>query len=131
MTEPRADLKGRTILIVEDEYLLASELDRELRRSGATVLGPVASVDKASAALASQRPDAAVIDAILAMSHALGMRVSAEGVETLEQVDYLSARGCDEAQGFYYGEGTPLVEVAARTNRLVPSPHPATTRAEG
>lgn len=62
MTEPRADLKGRTILIVEDEYLLASELDRELKRSGATVIGPVASVETASAALALQRPDAAVID---------------------------------------------------------------------
>ena len=62
MTEPRLDLQGRTILVVEDEYLLASELARELKRNGATVLGPVASVEKASAALAERRPDGAVID---------------------------------------------------------------------
>lgn len=81
--------------------------------------------------IAATHADAAVIDAILAMSHALGMRVSAEGVETIEQVDYLNARGCDEAQGFYYGEGAPLADVAARTGHLVPSPHPTTARAEG
>lgn len=81
--------------------------------------------------IAATHADAAVIDAILAMSHALGMRVSAEGVETVEQVDYLTARGCDEAQGFYYGEGAALVEVAARTSHLVPSAHPTTAPAEG
>ncbi|NYI44738.1 diguanylate cyclase (GGDEF)-like protein/PAS domain S-box-containing protein [Nocardioides aromaticivorans] len=81
--------------------------------------------------IAATHADAAVIDAILAMSHALGMRVSAEGVETLEQVEYLRARGCDEAQGFYYGEGAPLVDVANRTSRLVPSAHPSTAGAEG
>jgi len=46
--------------------------------------------------------DAAVIDAIIAMAHSLKIRVIAEGVETREQLDYLRARGCDEAQGFYF-----------------------------
>ena len=81
--------------------------------------------------IAATRADAAVIDAILAMSHALGMRVSAEGVETLEQVDYLGARGCDEAQGFYYGRGAPLAEVVARTSHLVPTAQLPAARAEG
>lgn len=61
--------------------------------------------------IATTDADAAVIDAILAMSHALGMTVAAEGVETWEQVRYLRNRGCDEAQGFLYGEGVPLADV--------------------
>jgi len=81
--------------------------------------------------IAATHADAAVIDAILAMSHALGMRVAAEGVESREQVDYLRVRGCDEAQGFLYGEGTPLAEAAARTHHLVPGAHPTPTSAEG
>ncbi len=58
--------------------------------------------------------DAAVIDAILAMAHALGMSVAAEGVETWEQVRYLRGKGCDKGQGFFYGEGVPIEQVLAR-----------------
>jgi diguanylate cyclase (GGDEF)-like protein len=39
--------------------------------------------------------------AIVTMAHALGMRVVAEGVETLEQIEILKALQCDEIQGFY------------------------------
>ncbi|KRB76464.1 hypothetical protein ASE01_16015 [Nocardioides sp. Root190] len=69
--------------------------------------------------IATTDADAAVIDAILAMSHALGMTVAAEGVETPEQVLYLRERGCDEAQGFLYGEGVPLVRVHDAVAALV------------
>lgn len=40
-------LSDRCILIVEDEYLLATQLKRDLRKAGAMVLGPVPSVDLA------------------------------------------------------------------------------------
>lgn len=65
--------------------------------------------------LAATDADAAVIDAILAMAHALGMSVAAEGVETWDQVRYLRGKGCDQAQGFFYGEGAPFDEVLARS----------------
>lgn len=39
--------------------------------------------------------------AIVTMAHALGMRVVAEGVETLAQIEILKALQCDEIQGFY------------------------------
>ncbi|HYN39331.1 MAG TPA: EAL domain-containing protein, partial [Rhodospirillales bacterium] len=47
--------------------------------------------------------DATVVETIIAMSHQLGMRVIGEGVETLEHVEFIRRRGCDLAQGFYFG----------------------------
>lgn len=52
--------------------------------------------------LGTHRP-AALVDAIIAMSHGLGLMVVAEGVETEEQLKLLQAKGCDAAQGFYLG----------------------------
>jgi diguanylate cyclase (GGDEF)-like protein len=44
----------------------------------------------------------AVVDAMIKMSHALGLKVVAEGVETEAQRDLLLALNCDELQGFLY-----------------------------
>jgi len=46
--------------------------------------------------------DVAIIEAIIAMGHRLGLQLVAEGVERREQHDFLAARGCEEAQGYYY-----------------------------
>ena len=45
--------------------------------------------------------DAAIITAIIKMSHSLNFNVIAEGVETIEQLEFLKECGCDEIQGFY------------------------------
>jgi diguanylate cyclase len=49
--------------------------------------------------------------AIVTMAHALGMRVVAEGVETLEQATILKRLHCDEIQGFYVSRPVPANEV--------------------
>lgn len=59
---PEEPLSGRRVLIVEDEYFLADELDRTLRSAGAVVLGPVASVEAALDWLDRETADAASID---------------------------------------------------------------------
>ena len=54
------------ILVVEDEYLIAMELEFTLQRAGYLVLGPARSVAAALELLREERPDAAVLDVSLA-----------------------------------------------------------------
>jgi diguanylate cyclase (GGDEF)-like protein/PAS domain S-box-containing protein len=46
--------------------------------------------------------DKAITHAIIAMGETLGLTVVAEGVETIEQMDYLKDQSCDQMQGFYF-----------------------------
>lgn len=45
------------------------------------------------------------------MSASLGMEVTAEGVETAEQLDFLRRHDCDEVQGFLLGRPQPLARL--------------------
>jgi diguanylate cyclase (GGDEF)-like protein len=51
--------------------------------------------------------DNAIVAAIVNMARALALRVVAEGVETLEQLNILRDLGCDEHQGYYYSRPLP------------------------
>ena len=51
----------------------------------------------------TNRVNAAIVDAIIAMGHGLEVKVVAEGVESSEQATYLKSRGCQGAQGYHYG----------------------------
>jgi len=57
--------------------------------------------------------DAAICAAIIAMAHQLSLEVIAEGVETSEQSEYLTAQGCDQAQGYLFGKPMPAKQLAA------------------
>jgi diguanylate cyclase (GGDEF)-like protein len=57
---------------------------------------------------AGAEPDEGVLaQAIISLAHALHLKVIAEGVETDAQVRFLRRHGCDEVQGFLYGEAVP------------------------
>jgi EAL domain-containing protein (putative c-di-GMP-specific phosphodiesterase class I) len=53
--------------------------------------------------LPSDRGDAAITQAVVAMAHRLNMRVVAEGVETQAQLRFLRHIGCDVVQGYFTG----------------------------
>jgi EAL domain-containing protein (putative c-di-GMP-specific phosphodiesterase class I) len=46
--------------------------------------------------------DRVVVEKTVEIGHELGMRVVAEGVETVEQLEHLREIGCDIVQGFYF-----------------------------
>jgi DNA-binding response OmpR family regulator len=55
-------LAGLSVLVVEDDYLLAKEVASILREHGAVVLGPVPDVARGRALLSESRPDCALLD---------------------------------------------------------------------
>jgi diguanylate cyclase (GGDEF)-like protein len=56
---------------------------------------------------------ATLAETMITMAHALGKQVVAEGVETMQQLDFLRARRCDYAQGFFLAPPAPAADITA------------------
>jgi diguanylate cyclase (GGDEF)-like protein/PAS domain S-box-containing protein len=54
--------------------------------------------------------DAAITKAIITMAHSLELAVIAEGVETEQQLNFLSANGCDQIQGYFFSRALPAAD---------------------
>ncbi|MGY6277164.1 EAL domain-containing protein [Methylomonas sp. MgM2] len=68
-------------------------------------------IDKSFVDEITQDPNnAAIAQAVTALSHSLNLSVIAEGVETEGQLKMLSAQGCDEMQGFYFSKPVSAAE---------------------
>jgi diguanylate cyclase (GGDEF)-like protein len=61
--------------------------------------------------LRSERQDVAIVQAVIALARGLQMEVTAEGIETNEQLVQLEQLGCDNGQGYYFGRPTPAESV--------------------
>jgi len=57
--------------------------------------------------VATQEDAQAIVRAVIKLAHALGLKVVAEGVETVAQQDVLKRMGCDQLQGFLFAKPMP------------------------
>ena len=100
-------LEGRRLLVVEDDYFVAGELVRDLERRGATIAGPVATVDDALGLIAQGgRLDGAVLD------------INLRGEMAYPVADALIARGI------------PLVFTTGYDQTIIPLRYSVVTRYE-
>src|SRR5690606_3694813 len=76
---------------------------------------PVASLKIDRSFIQGMTPsDAAIVGATIAMGHSLGLRITAEGVETAEQEQLLVEQGCDTIQGYLHGRPMPAAPMLDR-----------------
>src|SRR5882724_9749697 len=60
---------------------------------------------------------AAIVRAVIGLGHGLEMSIVAEGVETQEQLSFLSDEGCDAVQGYFIGRPAPISQYATLVGR--------------
>jgi EAL domain-containing protein (putative c-di-GMP-specific phosphodiesterase class I) len=65
--------------------------------------------------------DSSIVRAVISMGRSLGHRVIAEGVETPEQLAFLRAEQCGEAQGYYFGRPMAAADFATLLTTGLPS----------
>ncbi|MFT5578199.1 MAG: diguanylate cyclase (GGDEF)-like protein [Paraglaciecola psychrophila] len=61
--------------------------------------------------------DAVIVKAMINLAHNLRLQVIAEGVETLEQVQFLWHNNCDQIQGYYFSPAVPAKDFSSLINR--------------
>ena len=72
--------------------------------------------------IATSPGETTIVSAIISMGQSLKLRVIAEGVETLEQLEFLQAHRCDEAQGYYFSRPVPPEQFAQLLREAYVSP---------
>jgi diguanylate cyclase (GGDEF)-like protein/PAS domain S-box-containing protein len=79
--------------------------------------------------IANGDEDAAIVTAVIGMARSLKLRVVAEGVETFEELEFLHAHHCEEAQGYYFGRPMPAGQFAKLLESGIPPEARAALRA--
>jgi DNA-binding response OmpR family regulator len=119
-------LEGHCILVVEDEFYLAKDLQYALTQAGATILGPFPRREEALAAMARSRPDCAIIDVNL------GRGANFELADELvrQGVPFLFFTGYDQAVIPQRFSKVMRLEKPVDTTRLVNAAQAACSRGE-
>ena len=109
-------LRGRRVLLVEDEMLVAMEFEGLLQRQGCAVLGPAPTVDRALALLDHEQPDAALLDLNLNGEPATAVAVALK----TRGVPFVLVTGYGEAQSSEPElQGAPRVDKPVNHDALV------------
>ncbi len=80
--------------------------------------------------LAGDSDSIAIVAAIISMAHDLDLNVVAEGVESEQQLAFLSNLLCDEMQGYLFSRPVPATEAGELLTEHVPLPSPCPPSAE-
>lgn len=107
-------LRGLGVSIAVDDFGAGYSSLSEIRRLPVNCLKMDQSFTRDAAADAGS---AAISKAIISLGHILGLCVLAEGVETLEQLQFLRAHGCNQVQGHYLSRDLPAAEFALLLGR--------------
>src|SRR5690606_14141537 len=59
----------------------------------------------------------AIVRAVIGLGHGLDIALVAEGVETSGQMEFLTAEGCDEFQGYLLGRPAPIEDYAVEVGK--------------
>jgi diguanylate cyclase (GGDEF)-like protein/PAS domain S-box-containing protein len=78
--------------------------------------------------LPHDRDNHAIVRAILSLAKNLGFSVTAEGVETIEQVESLRSMACDTLQGYYFSRPVPAADIPGLLARAWVLDEPAASR---
>nr|WP_281373737.1 response regulator [Parvularcula dongshanensis] len=91
-------MRGKRVLLVEDEALVAMELELAIENVGAEVIGPASTLARAEEATRAERIDAAILD------------INLNGQDVFPVADYLVARGIPFVFQTGHGQRRDLVE---------------------
>ncbi len=104
------ELKGIGIRLALDDFGTGYSSLGYLRRFPVHIV----KIDQAFIADIGQPTGSAIVAAVTSLAHALGLTVTAEGVETRQQRELVSLLGCDAAQGYFYAHPMAATGVAAQ-----------------
>jgi EAL domain-containing protein (putative c-di-GMP-specific phosphodiesterase class I) len=102
-------LKGLGVQVAVDDFGTGYSNLAYLKRFPVDML----KVDKSFVdGLEENSEDRAIVETVISLARALGLKTVAEGIETSGQLDRLQALGCELGQGYYFSEPLPMPEAS-------------------